>query len=53
MFHYAVDHGIYRELLAKMIVKHELPFLLVEFESVGECHAYLNPDVKHISRNTL
>ena len=47
-----IDHGIFREFLAKMIVRHELPFLLVEYEGVRECLAYLNPNVKHITKNT-
>jgi len=47
-----IDHDIYGELLAKMIVRHEFPVLLVEFEGVRECHAYLNPVVKHITGNT-
>uniref|UniRef100_A0A7C9EH65 hAT-like transposase RNase-H fold domain-containing protein n=1 Tax=Opuntia streptacantha TaxID=393608 RepID=A0A7C9EH65_OPUST len=47
-----IDHGIVREFLAKMIVRHELPFSVVEYEGVRECLVYLNSDVKHITRNT-
>jgi len=47
-----IDHGMYKELLVKMIVRHELSFLLVEYKGVRECLAHLNPDVKHITRNT-
>jgi len=47
-----IDHGIFRELLVKMIVRHELPFPLAKHESVRECLAYLNPDVKHFTGNT-
>ena len=27
-----IDHGMFREPLAKMILRHELPSLLVEYE---------------------
>ena len=47
-----MDNNVYREKLARMIVRHELPFLLVEYEGVRDVHEYLNPDVKHITRNT-
>ena len=47
-----IDNDVYREKVAKMIVRHELPFLLVEYEGVRDVHTYLNPDVKHISRDT-
>lgn len=47
-----IDNSLYRELLVKMIVRHELPFLLVESEGVRDVHAYLNPDVEHITTRT-
>ena len=39
-------------MLAKAIVKHNLPFTFVEYEGIRKIFTYLNPDVKHISRNT-
>ena len=49
---YKTDSDVYREKVAKMIVRHELPFLYVEYEGVRDVPTYLNPDVKHINRNT-
>ncbi|KAF7146729.1 hypothetical protein RHSIM_Rhsim04G0248700 [Rhododendron simsii] len=43
---------IYRELLAKAIVDHNYSFSFVEHASNRRLHAYLNRDVKFISRNT-
>ena len=40
------------EMLAKAIVKHNLPFTFVEYEGSRKLFTYLNPEVKHISRNT-
>lgn len=39
-------------MLAVAIVKHDLPFNYVEYEGIRDLHKYLNPDVKHITRNT-
>jgi len=47
-----IDNDVYREKVAKMIVHHELSFLLVKYEGIRDVHTYLNPNVKHISRNT-
>ena len=47
-----IDINVYREKLARMIVHHELPFLLVECKRVIDVHEYLNPNVKYIPRNT-
>lgn len=47
-----MDNNVYREKLTRMIVRHELPFLHVEYEGVRDVHEYLNSDVKHITRNT-
>ncbi|KAG5538656.1 hypothetical protein RHGRI_019276 [Rhododendron griersonianum] len=43
---------IYRELLAKAIVDHNYSYSSVEHASNKRLHAYLNRDVKFISRNT-
>ena len=45
-----MDNDVYREKLAKIIVCHVLPLLLVEYEGVRDVHTYLNPDVKHINK---
>ena len=47
-----IDHKEYREVVAKAIVRHNLPFSYVEYEGVREVHAFLNPTVKTISKNT-
>ena len=39
-------------MLVEAIVKHNLPFTFVEYEGIRKIFTYLNPDVKHISRNT-
>jgi len=35
------------------IVKHGLPFKFVEYKWIRELLSYLNPGVKHVSRNTI
>jgi len=47
-----IDINVYREKFARMIVCYELPFLLIEYAGVRDIHEYLNPNVKHITRNT-
>jgi len=47
-----IDNSVYRELLVKMIVRHDLPFSLVEYEGVKDVHMYLNPDVEDVTRST-
>ena len=42
----------FREMLAKAIIKHNLPFNFVEYEGIRKVFSYLNSDVKHISKNT-
>jgi hypothetical protein len=43
----------YRELLIAAIIKYDLPFSYVEFDSVREMHRYLHSDVPLISRNIV
>ena len=42
----------FREMLAKAIIKLNLPFSFVEYEGIRKVFSYLNSNVKHISRNT-
>ncbi|XP_056862075.1 zinc finger BED domain-containing protein RICESLEEPER 2-like [Raphanus sativus] len=46
------DHLVFRQLVAKTIVQHDLPYSYVEYEKVRDTWRYLNADVKTISRNT-
>ena len=43
----------FRELLASVVVRHELPFQFVEYEGIRDCFTYLNSEVKVVSRNTI
>ena len=47
-----ISQEVYREKVSFAIMRHNYPFLMVEHEGTREIHSYLNPDVKHISRNT-
>ncbi|CAH2052993.1 unnamed protein product [Thlaspi arvense] len=47
-----IDHLVFREMVAKTIIQHDLPFAYVEYERVRAVWKYLNADVKFISRNT-
>ncbi|XP_071940029.1 zinc finger BED domain-containing protein RICESLEEPER 2-like [Coffea arabica] len=42
----------FRELLVHAIVRHELPFSFVEHEGIKNVLTYLEPQIKHITRNT-
>ncbi|XP_048635103.1 zinc finger BED domain-containing protein RICESLEEPER 2-like [Brassica napus] len=46
------DHLVFRQLVAKTIVQHDLPFSYVEYEKVRDTWRYLNADVQTICRNT-
>ncbi|XP_056850660.1 zinc finger BED domain-containing protein RICESLEEPER 2-like [Raphanus sativus] len=46
------DHTVFRQMVAKTIVQHDLPYSYVEYEKVRETWTYLNPDVQTICRNT-
>ena len=39
-------------MLAKAIIKHNLPFSFIEYEGIRKIFSYLNLDVKLIYRNT-
>ncbi|KAK3415408.1 hypothetical protein EUGRSUZ_H01031, partial [Eucalyptus grandis] len=46
------DRGVFRDMLARAIIKHNYTYSFVEHEGTRELFSYLNPNVKHISRNT-
>ena len=46
------DHTAFRQMIAKTIVQHDLPYSYVEYQKVRETWKYLNADVKFICRNT-
>ena len=48
-----IDQEHYKDLLSIAAIRHEYPFNFVEHEYLRNVHYYLNPNVKHISRNTL
>ncbi|KAL2932016.1 putative AC transposase [Bienertia sinuspersici] len=50
---YAFKLDEFRELLSLAITRHNLPLQLVEYEGIRNCFAYLNPEVKFISRHTI
>ncbi|KAL8126002.1 hypothetical protein AgCh_013336 [Apium graveolens] len=47
------DQAIERDLYAKMVVKHDLPFLMAEYEYFRLWISYVMPSYKHRSRNTV
>jgi len=47
-----IDQSVFRELVAKTIIQHDLPFSYVEYERVRDTWRYLKADVKFFSRNT-
>ncbi|XP_013607798.1 PREDICTED: zinc finger BED domain-containing protein RICESLEEPER 1-like [Brassica oleracea var. oleracea] len=46
------DHTVFRQMVAKTIVQHDLPYAYVEYQKVRDTWAYLNADVQTICRNT-
>jgi len=46
------DQHKYRDLVTKAIIRHNFPFMFVQYEGVREMLSYLNNKVDHISRNT-
>ena len=46
------DHTVFRQMVAKTIVQHDLPYAHVEYQKVRDTWAYLNADVQTICRNT-
>ena len=45
------DHTVFRKMVAKTIVQHDLPYSYVEYERVRDTWKYLNNDVQTICRN--
>jgi hypothetical protein len=50
---YKFDPKIYRELVVILIIKHDLPFLYVEYDGVRDTYQYLHGDIPFISRNIV
>ena len=48
-----IDQQIAHDLLAAAVIKHDLPFLFVEYDGIRAWMKYVNPDGACISRNTL
>ncbi|KAL3728814.1 hypothetical protein ACJRO7_033401, partial [Eucalyptus globulus] len=46
------DQGVFRDMLARAIIKHNYTYSFVEHEATRELFSYPNPNVKHISRFT-
>ncbi|KAL2899935.1 Zinc finger BED domain-containing protein RICESLEEPER 3 [Bienertia sinuspersici] len=47
------DADVFRELVALIIVRHDLPFQFIEYDGIRRCFTYLNADAKFVSRYTL
>lgn len=47
-----MSQKVSHEKVAMTIIKNDLPFSFVEYERITHIFTYLNPGVKHISRNT-
>ncbi|CAA7020907.1 unnamed protein product [Microthlaspi erraticum] len=47
-----IDQTVVREMFSKVIIRHDLPFAIVEYEEVRRFLQYLNRDYKLYSRNT-
>ncbi|KAF3632730.1 hypothetical protein FXO38_20066 [Capsicum annuum] len=47
-----IDQKTYREKISAAICRHNYPFKFVEHKGIRDIHSYLNPIVRHISRNT-
>ncbi|XP_013589208.1 PREDICTED: zinc finger BED domain-containing protein DAYSLEEPER-like [Brassica oleracea var. oleracea] len=45
------DHTVFRQMVAKTIVQHDLPYSYVEYERVRDTWKYLNVDIQTICRN--
>ncbi|KAL3651406.1 hypothetical protein CASFOL_004408 [Castilleja foliolosa] len=48
-----IDPKISRELLAAVVIKHDLPVSFVEYDGIRAWMKYVNPDDPYISKNTL
>ncbi|CAA7020758.1 unnamed protein product [Microthlaspi erraticum] len=47
-----IDEKVAREKFSRVIIRHNLPFLCVEYEELRDYLSYLNPDYKCYTRNT-
>lgn len=47
-----IDHKVAREKFSRVIIRHDLPFLCVEYEELRDYISYMNPDYKCYTRNT-
>ncbi|KAL0664294.1 hypothetical protein Bca4012_101132 [Brassica carinata] len=47
-----IDDKVAREKFSRVIIRHNLPFLAVEYEELRDYLSYLNPDYKCYTRNT-
>ena len=43
---------VFRQMVAKTIVQHDLPYAYLEYQKVRDTWAYLNADVQTICQNT-
>lgn len=48
-----IDQKVVCDLLASVVIKHDLPFSIVEYDGIRRLMKYLNPDVSFITRDTL
>ncbi|XP_039118096.1 zinc finger BED domain-containing protein RICESLEEPER 2-like [Dioscorea cayenensis subsp. rotundata] len=51
--HQKLNQEQHRENIVMAILLHEYPFQFVEHEGTRNMISYLNPDVKHVTRNTI
>ncbi|KAF7835614.1 zinc finger BED domain-containing protein RICESLEEPER 2-like [Senna tora] len=51
--HLPLDQDKYREMVAKLVIKHDCPFSFVEHEGFRDLVNFLNSEAHSISRNTL
>jgi len=48
-----IDYKHVQKIMTMAIVKHGLPFKYVEYKWIRKLLSYLNPNVKHVSNNTI
>jgi len=48
-----IDHIVFRELCANLIIRHGLPLNFFEYKKLNTWISYLNPDAILVSRNTI
>ncbi|CAL9232934.1 unnamed protein product [Arabidopsis halleri] len=47
-----IDQSVVREKFSRVIIRHDLPFSVVEYEELRRFFQYLNPDYSYYTRNT-